>query len=139
MVEKRRARQLVKAVDTNVLARALMRDDPVQTPIADALLSAGVFVPLTVVLETAWLLRSRYGLDRRQLASTLQSLLDMPRVVVDGAAGVGWAIGRLIEGGDIADLIHIVAGSGASAFLTFDVDVAKSVGAESPVPVETLA
>lgn len=48
----------MRAVDTNVLARYYLRDDPVQSPLAASLLAAGdVFVPKTVVLELAWVLQ----------------------------------------------------------------------------------
>ena len=139
MGKKRRTRLLVKAVDTNIVARALMRDDPVQTPIADSVLTTDVFVPITVVLEAAWLFRSRYGLSRADLATTLRALLDMPSVTVDAADGVRWALSRAEITGDIADLIHLVASRNASAFLTFDDDVAKAAGNDPLVPVQTLA
>lgn len=116
-----------------------MRDDPVQTPIADAVLRSGVFVPITVVLETAWLLRSRYRLGRGELATALRALLDMPDVTVDSADGIRWAISRAEVAGDLADLVHLVASRNVDAFATFDEDVAAAAGDEPPVAVETLA
>jgi predicted nucleic-acid-binding protein len=129
---------LVRAVDTNVPARALMRDDPVQTPIADAILRDGAYVSLTVLLELAWLLRSRYAQSRARVIRALLALADMPNVVVEEAAGVRWALGQLQEDGDIADLIHLVACRGARSFATFDTGVAPAAGTDSIVPVETL-
>ena len=41
----------LKSVDTNILARYLLGDDPVQTPIADAILKQEAFVSITVLLE----------------------------------------------------------------------------------------
>lgn len=128
----------MKAVDTNVIARALVRDDPHQTAIADRVLGEGVFVPLTVLLETAWLLRSRYRFTRAEVAASLRSLLDMPAVVVDAAAGVEWAIGRLLDRGDFADLLHLVASRGSTEFMTFDTDVEADAGRDAPVAVRTL-
>ena len=116
-----------------------MRDDPVQTAVADAVLRTGVFVPITVFLETAWLLRSRYRLSRADLATALRALLDMPDVSVELAAGIRWAVSRAEVAGDIADLVHLVASRNAGAFATFDGDVATAAGDDSPVPVETLA
>src|SRR3546814_2135236 len=66
----------LKAVDTNVLARFMLDDDSVQSPIARDLVKAGVFVSLTVLLELGWLLQSRYGLERGHLAASLLDLLD---------------------------------------------------------------
>ena len=49
----------MRAVDTNVLVRYYLRDDPAQARLAEGVLSAGaVFVPKTVVLELEWVLRS---------------------------------------------------------------------------------
>ena len=116
-----------------------MRDDPRQTEIADSVLANEAFVPLTVVLETGWLLRSRYGLQRTQVAAALRSLLDMPKVAVECSQEIEWALSRLVEGGDFADLIHLVACRNAAAFLTFDAGVARAAGAGGPCPVETLS
>lgn len=128
----------MKAVDTNVIARALMRDDPVQTPLADAVLQDGAYVPLTVLLELGWLLRSRYGLSRHAVVLSLRSLIDMPGVVIEEPHGVAWMLGRIEAAGDLADLMHLVAARRTSSFVTFDTGVSAAAGDEPPVPVETL-
>ena len=52
----------MRAVDTNVLVRALVRDDAAQSAKAEEVLARDeVFVPVTVMLELEWVLRSRYG------------------------------------------------------------------------------
>lgn len=129
----------MRAVDTNVIARALMRDDPVQTVLADDVLATEAFVPITVVLEAGWLLGSRYRLSRSDVATALRALLDMPNVAVESPTAVAWALSRFAEGGDLADLIHLVSARGASAFLTFDRSIAEVAGPDTPVRVETLA
>ena len=91
MVKERRARGLVKAIDTNVAVRILIRDDEVQTKVADAAVKAGVFIPLTVILETGWLLRSRYQLSRKDAAEALHALVDLPETMVADTDGVRWA------------------------------------------------
>lgn len=139
MGEERRARQLVKAVDTNIVARALTQDDPVQSPIADRVLAAGAFIPLTVLLETGWLLRSRYGLSRAAIVDMLSTLCELPSVTVDEEDGVRWALAKYAASGDIADLIHLVSARQSSAFVTFDAGVARAAGSDSPIPIETLA
>ena len=47
------------ALDTNVLVRLLVNDDPAQAEQAAALIdaSAACFVPITVALELEWVLR----------------------------------------------------------------------------------
>lgn len=53
------------ALDTNVLVRLIARDDPDQLEQARTLVQAGAcFVPDTVLVETAWVLRSSYGATR---------------------------------------------------------------------------
>jgi predicted nucleic-acid-binding protein len=48
------------ALDTNVLVRLLVNDDPAQAELAAACIDAsvGCFVPITVALELEWVLRS---------------------------------------------------------------------------------
>ena len=49
-----------------------------------------------------------------------------------------WAIERYGHGADIADMLHLIGSRSASKFVTFDHRIAKSAGAGTPVPVETL-
>lgn len=139
MGEERTARRPVRALDTNVVLRLLVPDDPEQTRLAEAQLNGPVLLSLTVLLETAWVLRSRYGFAREQIVAILTYLLDQPRLVAEAADQLPWALDRYAEGGDLADLLHLVAARGADAFVTFDRAIAAAAGASSPVPVETLA
>ena len=127
----------MRAFDTCVLARAIVGDDPEQSPIAVRQLEVGGFVSLTVVLELAWVLRSNFGYSRALLADTLDDLCRHPGLVIAREARIGWAAGRLRDGADIGDLIHMVASEGLEAFVTFD-DMTKKVGADCPIPIELL-
>ena len=52
------------AVDTNVLVRLLTGDDLKQAAAARSLFAAGpIWIAKTVLLETAWVLRSLYGFE----------------------------------------------------------------------------
>lgn len=128
----------MKAVDTNVVVRLIMRDDAPQLAIARRLLDSGFFVPLTVALETAWLLESRYALDRDRVAGLLLGIIDLPTVTVDDPALLQWALGRYAAGADIGDMVHLIASAGLDGFATFDKRIAAKAGAEAPVPIETL-
>jgi predicted nucleic-acid-binding protein len=125
----------VRAVDTNIVVRTLLNDDPKQSPIARRVIDEGVFVSPTVMLETAWLLRSRYKFSREAVADYLNGLMELPTVSIDQPDLTAWAIARSAERGDLADLLHIVAARGASAFVTFDDDVLQDAAPDSPVPV----
>jgi predicted nucleic-acid-binding protein len=110
----------LKSVDTNVLARFLLNDDPEQSARAEGIVRSGVFVPLTVLLELGWLLRSRYAFERAHLCAVLNGLLDIPGINVDDEAAVRRALAGFARGGDFADFIHLVGACGSEAFVTFD-------------------
>lgn len=138
MVEKRHARRLVRAIDTNVVLRLLMDDDPAQHRIATALLAEPVLLTLTVLVETGWVLLSRYRFSRAEVATLLNDLLDYDSIIVEKRAGIRWALDRFAARGDFADLLHLVAADRAVTFATFDRGVAIAAGSDSPVAVETL-
>ena len=68
-------------IDTNVLVRILVADDPAQTRKAQALVERcaarhePVLVSLPVLLETEWVLRSRYDLGKVQVIALFRALL----------------------------------------------------------------
>ncbi len=73
-------------IDTNVLVRFLVRDDEAQFEKARRLIKreigAGenVFVNLLVLLETEWVLRSRYFLRKTEIIEAISRLLDATEV-----------------------------------------------------------
>lgn len=73
-------------IDTNVLLRYLVRDDEAQFEKARRLIrrevsaGEGVFVSLLVLLESEWVLRSRYGLRKTEIMETFSALLDATEV-----------------------------------------------------------
>ncbi|MBA4752789.1 MAG: type II toxin-antitoxin system VapC family toxin [Sphingopyxis sp.] len=113
----------------------MLDDDPVQSPIARDLVKAGVFVPLTVLLELGWLLQSRYGMERGHLASSLLDLFDVPGVVLDDDDAVRSAVAAFAKSGDFADHIHLVAAKGVEAFVTFDRGLVANKGIGVPVEI----
>lgn len=125
-------------VDTNVIIRYLTNDDPVQERIAQQTLRAGFLLTASVLMECEWVLRSAYRWPHDRIAQSLSDLIDLPSVV-SFPEGTPWALDRFARGADLADMIHLITGVGASAFATFDLGVAKMAGPGSPLPVETLA
>ena len=129
----------MRAVDINVILRLVTGDDPLQEAVARALIEREkVFVPLTVVLECEWVLRSFYKYSRSDIASALTALSSHPGLVFDDVGGVRWALERYVGGADFDDVIHLLASAagGATALVTFDDDMATEVGADTPIPVE---
>jgi predicted nucleic-acid-binding protein len=110
----------LKSVDTNVLVRFILGDDPSQSAHAEAIVKEGVFVSITVLLELGWVLGSRYGLARKQLSETLEALLDVPGITVADEPAIRDAIVSHATGADFADALHLAASQGTEAFVTFD-------------------
>jgi predicted nucleic-acid-binding protein len=69
-------------IDTNVLVRYLVRDDRLQYERSRRLITRHaikgkpVLVSLLVLLETEWVLRSRYDLDKAEIHAAFSALLD---------------------------------------------------------------
>ena len=122
------------AADTNVLLRDVLRDDPVQSPLARKALQNAEFVaiPVSVLCEFVWVLRQVYKRPASGVAEAIRVLLDSPNVVMnEPAVEAGLAI--LDQGGDFADgvIAHEGAWLGAGEFVSFDkqaVQLLKSQG-----------
>ena len=112
----------MRAIDTNVLVRALVRDDPAQSARAEQLLAAEevLYVPVTVVLELEWVLRSRYGYPPRLVARALQGLAALGNVVLGERAAVVAAAAQVAQGWDFADALHHALSAGCADFVTLD-------------------
>jgi predicted nucleic-acid-binding protein len=130
---------LIKAVDTCVLARVIARDDPHQLALAEDALAQQIFVSLTVILETSWLLTSRYRLPRLEVVESLTDILSAPNVHCEHANLVSWALDRFANGASIGDMMHLVAASRQTAFFTFDKSMTNEAGPNCPVPIEILS
>ena len=124
-------------VDTNLLARYLLRDDSVQYRQAVAALGSGedVFIPVTVLLELAWVLRSRDS-TREEILRALREIIALPHVHAQHAESVRSALDWVNTGMDIADAFHLALSGKASKFLSFDKNLAshaRRAGAQPPV------
>lgn len=119
--------------DTNLWARAYLNDDASQArkarrALGEARTKGGVFVPLIVLAELAWVLRGQW--DRDRVLSTLESMLLTRGVTVESPALALNALKatRKGKGGGFAD--HLIAqvgfANGAREVLTFDDGFSKS-------------
>ena len=126
------------ALDTNVLVRYLVRDDEQQLASAGKLirdaLRAGetLYVPITVMLELEWVLRSSFGFDKGLVTTTLSSLLASAELSFESesAAEIALALYRK-HTADFADCVHIALAhaAGESPLWTFDRGASKVDGA----------
>ena len=72
----------MRAIDTNVLVRLIVRDDPGQVEKAEAYVAQGAWVSQIVLAETVWVLESVYGLDRAQVATVVAMLVEHDRLTL---------------------------------------------------------
>ena len=110
------------ALDTNVLARYLLDDEPAQTRRARRLLEdakAEYWIPITVVLELGWVLRKATA-PRNVVIGKLRELLSLRNVRAQNADLVYQALRWTAEGIDLADALHLVMSAKAERFVTFD-------------------
>src|ERR1700743_24867 len=95
-------------LDTNVLARLLLRDDEQQYRKAFQLLGDGrdYTVPPTVVLELVWVLGT-YNVPKADIAKGLRGLLGLPNFKPHQSAEITVAISLYEAGLDFADALHL--------------------------------
>jgi predicted nucleic-acid-binding protein len=115
------------AVDTNVLVRLLTADDADQTKRATALFrKEAIFIAKTVLLETEWVLRRLYRLDRKVVVSALRKLSGLGNVEIEQPLVVAQALQWCEDGMDFADALHLVSSQNSRRFATFDEQLKKS-------------
>jgi predicted nucleic acid-binding protein len=108
------------AVDTNLLVRLATNDVPAEREAVASLLERDeALIPKTVLLETEWVLRSRYGYVLSQVAEFFEYLSALPSVTLEDGEAVRWAVGAAGCGIDFADALHL-ASAGGLALVTLD-------------------
>ena len=126
------------ALDTNVLVRYLAQDDARQSAAATRLIEQRLgpaergFVSLVALLETVWVMESRYGADAVLVSDILADLLDAAALEVQDAGAIRAALQRYRKGGvDLHDcLIVSLAELRKARVVTFDAKAARRLGME---------
>lgn len=127
----------MKAIDTNVVVRYLIGDDPGQVAKARAAIETGsIFVSTTVLLESEWVLRSVYGLARQDVAKALRAFSGLPNVSVESPNLLVEALDRAEKGMDFAAALHLGAAAHCEAMLTFDRRFIEAAGDAAPEVTE---
>lgn len=127
------------AVDTNVVVRLLTNDDPAQAKRAAALFrQSEVFLPKSVILETEWVLRFSYELDRDAILRGLRGILGIASVSAEDPAEVAAALSWYESGIDFADALHLAASAATEGFATFDRKLARGAKGIAGVAVVTV-
>lgn len=124
-------------IDTNVLVRFLVQDDEAQFEKARRLIkrevAAGrrVFVSQLVLLETEWVLRSRYALPKIEIIAAISALLDATDVQFEDEPAIEEAL--FVWKDSAADFADCLIGAqnqrlGCRATATFDLKASKLPG-----------
>lgn len=114
------------AVDTNVIVRLLTGDDPQQYARAQTLIAREqVYVPMTVLLETEWVLRTAYRFSAPVVAKALRDFAGLPTITLEAPVRFKAALDWFQSGMDFADALHLAASSHCEAMISFDTDLAK--------------
>lgn len=126
----------MRGVDTNVVLRLFVPDDDEQHRMAKAFFDkcdadSPASVSVVVMVELAWLLRSRYGYRQDQVLDVLDALTNSINVHVQDQELVEDAIANARKNNTgIAD--ELIAGlcqrAGCSTVVTFDRRAARKVG-----------
>jgi predicted nucleic-acid-binding protein len=110
--------------DTNLLLRAILRDDARQTQIATSALREAelVAVPTSTLCEFVWVLNSGFKKPKIQIAAAIERLMSSPNIVMNRSV-VEAGLALLRVGGDFADGVVAYEGIwlGAEEFVSFDV------------------
>jgi predicted nucleic-acid-binding protein len=119
----------VIGLDTNILVRYLVQDDPVQSPKATEIIEGRLteenpgFVSILAMVETVWVLDRAYRLTPQEIAAAVERMLQTDVLVVEHEQEVFTAMIALKDGeGSFADAVIAALGARAncSCTLTFD-------------------
>ena len=124
------------ALDTNVLVRFLVQDDPLQAQLATKVIEqltddAQGFVSREVLIELVWVLERAYRLGRAEIAVALDGLLSATELDIEGSDEVAPALELYRNDGfGFADLMIAAAArrAGANELVTFDRKAASLPG-----------
>ena len=121
------------ALDTNVLVRFLVQDDPAQADAARSLIDRcsrknPAFVCREVLIETVWVLESAYRFSPAVIADAITGLLEAEEFVIEAGADAFVAALAYRDGmADFAD--HMIAAAamraGCATLYTFDRKAAR--------------
>lgn len=127
------------ALDTNVLVRYVVQDDTAQLAAAKRLIGRclaeglSIFVPVTVVLELEWVLRTGFGYGKDDVLQVLSNLFSAAELTFESERALEVALQLYREGSaDFADCLHVAltTQAGEQPLWTFDKGAAKVSGAQ---------
>lgn len=123
----------MRAVDTNILVRLFVADDPKQTARARRFIGNGAWVSHLVLAETIWVLVSFYSLGREEVAAAVETVLSNKSFTVQDreVAADALSIFRQHRGVNFSDCLILSTAfkHGHTPLGTFDTKLSKVDGA----------
>ena len=124
----------MRAIDTNVLVRLVVRDDPRQVAAAEAYVAKGAWVSHLVLAEATWVLSAVYALNDALIATTVEGLLQHQNLTIQDAEVVASALERYRgrSAPEFSDCLNleIARKAGHVPLGTFDRKLGRLQGAE---------
>lgn len=124
----------MRAVDTNLLVRLIVRDDPAQVAAAEAFVEGGAWVSHLVLAETIWVLDAVHERSAAQLAAAIEMLLNHEQLSIQDAEVVAQALARFRSrpalGFSDCLVLEIARKAGHLPLGTFDRGLGKLEGAQ---------
>jgi predicted nucleic-acid-binding protein len=123
-------------LDTNVLLRFFLQDDPVHSARSIALFDSLIprnpgYVSLVTLVELVWVLDRTYRKSRNEISALVKGLLESNELVLEHSDAVSQAFRRFdSSNADFSDCLieRLCASAGCSQTMTFDVGAAKFAG-----------
>ncbi len=124
----------MRAVDTNLLVRLLVRDDVQQASQAEKFIASGAWVSHLVLAETLWVLDAVYQRTPEHIALAVERLLSHASLTLQDEGVVAAALerfrGRPTLGFSDCLVLEIARKAGHLPLGTFDRQLAKLDGAQ---------
>lgn len=124
----------MRAVDTNVLVRLLVRDEPKQVRSADEFVGAGAWASLLALAETMWVLTAVYDRNAMEIGASVEQLLNHQSLILQDREVVAAALetfrSRPALGFTDCLLLEVARKAGHLPLGTFDRDLGKVDGVE---------
>ncbi len=124
----------MRAVDSNVLVRLLVRDDAAQIGAAEAFVAKGAWVSHLVLAETLWMLDAVYERTSSQIATAIDLLLNHQNLTLQDAGVIALALehfrARPSLGFSDCLVLEIARKAGHLPLGTFDKNLAKLGGTQ---------
>lgn len=124
----------MRAVDTNVVVRLVIRDDDEQVASAEAFILKGAWVSSLVLAETTWVLSAVYNLDHVGIATAIEMLLSHESLTLQDPDLVAAALDKYRRkpalGFSDCLILEIARKTGHVPLGTFDKNLSKLPGTE---------